>query len=466
MTKRETPEALRALAENARVTVRRDGEPNRDGRCVVYWMQRAQRGCENHALNVAIDLANELGLPVVVYFAGISNFPHANLRHYHFMQQGLLDVKETLADRGVGFVLRNDPESDPLRFFADARAAMVIGDENPLRAMEAWRKEVARQIEVPYWTVDADVIVPSRLLEKAQFAARTIRPRLKRLLPEFFQKIEDPNSAVEWQGMRGLRGDDLQAEITQGWKHLDRTVGPVEEWTGGSLAAEKRLQVFTRGLLEGYDRDRNHPETDGTSMLSPYLHFGHIAPLTIALAVREAMLKEPKCRVSGEAYLDQLITWRELCVNFVKYNAHYDSWKCAEPWALKTIEEHARDEREKKYSLAQLERTETYDELWNASQRQMMQRGWMHNYMRMYWAKKILEWSPSIKLAFERAVYLNDKYELDGRDPNGYGGIAWAIVGKFDRAWNERPVFGKIRYMSAASTGRKFNSKRYISNYS
>ncbi|ADV84752.1 deoxyribodipyrimidine photo-lyase [Terriglobus saanensis] len=464
MPAQELSSALKNFSQDPRVTLRRAGVPNPDGRCVVYWMQRAQRGRDNAALNLAVQIADELGLPVVTYFAGISNFPHANLRHYHFLQQGLLDVENDLAERGIGFVLRNAPECSPVQFFADAHAAIVIGDENPLRAMERWRSMVAKNIEVPYWTIDTDVIVPSKLLEKAQYAARTIRPRLKKFLPEFLhlvKSIDNSAPAKEWQQPRGLRHDKLSIDMTKQWPDLDRSVLPVDEWNGGSGAAYKRLHLFTKNL-GNYDRERNHPETDGTSMLSPFLHFGHIGPLTIALAVRKAIQTNPAAKVSGEAYLDQLITWRELCINFVKYEPNYDTAACADPWAKVTIGEHARDERSPLYSLEQLERAETYDELWNASQRQMVYRGWMHNYMRMYWAKKILEWSPSVDVAFERAVHLNDRYFLDGRDPNGYGSIAWALVGKFDRAWGERPIFGKIRYMSGASTGRKFDSKKYI----
>jgi deoxyribodipyrimidine photo-lyase len=184
--------------------------------------------------------------------------------------------------------------------------------------------------------------------------------------------------------------------------------------------------------------------------------------LTIALAVEKAVKADPKLRAARDAYFNELIVWRELAVNFVIHNAKYDSWKCAEEWAKKTIAEHDREEREYLYSLAQLEAAKTHDELWNAAQTQMLRFGWMHNVMRMYWAKKILEWTPNVARAVRYAVHLNDKYFLDGRDPNGYAGVAWAIVGKFDRAWGERPVFGKIRYMSGASTGRKFDSKRYI----
>ncbi len=196
--------------------------------------------------------------------------------------------------------------------------------------------------------------------------------------------------------------------------------------------------------------------------MSPYLHFGNIGPVTIALAVDEAVRQGKAPASAGERFLDELIGWRELSVLFVRYNENYDNWQCAEPWAHKSLTEHAGDQRPQRYSLEQLERAETYDDLWNAAQREMVDNGWMHNYMRMYWAKKILEWSPDPATAFDWAVILNDKYELDGRDPNGYAGIAWAIVGKHDRPWFDRPVFGVVRTMTGASTAKKFDAETYM----
>jgi deoxyribodipyrimidine photo-lyase len=196
--------------------------------------------------------------------------------------------------------------------------------------------------------------------------------------------------------------------------------------------------------------------------MSPYLHYGHVGPITIALAIDAAVKANPKLRAARDSYFNELIVWRELAVNFVRFTPKYDSVACADAWAKTTIAEHARDERQPLYTLDQLESAQTYDDLWNAGQVQMVRYGWMHNHVRMYWAKKILEWTPDVATAMKYAIHLNDKYFLDGRDPNGYAGIAWAILGKFDRAWGERPVFGKIRYMSGASTGKKFNSKKYI----
>ena len=457
-----TPNELQRWSEDARVTVRRNGEPAPDGQCVVYWMQRAERGVDNHAVDLAVKIANLRGLPLVVYFAAISNFPHANLRHYVFLNQGLPDIEADLAERNITFLMRRAPNESHERLLADVQAAFLIGDENPMREPERWRRDLASRIRIPFWTVDTDVTVPSKLIEKAQYGAYTIRPRLYRLLPEYLHPYENLRADHAWKRPRNFQTDSVHQDITRGWKDLDRSVGPVEAWTGGTHAALKRLKLFTGKLLEQYDTERNHPESDGTSCMSPYLHYGHIGPVTIALAVDAAVKKNPKLQAARDSYFNELIAWRELAINFVRYTPNYDSADCAADWAKKTIAEHARDQRERLYTLKQLENGETYDELWNAAQIQMVRHGWMHNYLRMYWAKKILEWTPDIATAMKYSIYLNDRYFLDGRDPNGYAGVAWAILGKFDRAWGTRPVFGKIRYMSGASTGKKFDSKSYI----
>jgi deoxyribodipyrimidine photo-lyase len=461
-TRSDIFERLSRWSDDSRVTVRRLGDPDPSGRCVVYWMQRAQRGIDNHAVDLAVQVANLLGLPLVVYFAGISNFPRANLRHYAFLNQGLPDIEADLAARNISFVMRRAPHESHERLLADVHAAFLIGDENPMREPERWRKELASRIEIPFWTVDSDVVVPSKLMEKAQYGAYTIRPRLYRLLPEYLQPYENPRATHAWKRPRRFHADSVHEDMTRDWKDFDRSVASVEAWKGGTHAALERLKKFAERLLENYDEHRNHPEMDGTSCMSPYLHFGHVGPITIALAVNAAVKANPKLKGARDSYFNELIVWRELAINFVRYNPKYDSPECAENWAKATISTHARDEREHLYTLHQLENAQTHDDLWNAGQIQMTRCGWMHNYVRMYWAKKILEWTPNVRTAMKHAIHLNDKYFLDGRDPNGYAGIAWAILGKFDRAWGERPVFGKIRYMSGASTGRKFDSKRYI----
>ncbi|HEY5256411.1 MAG TPA: deoxyribodipyrimidine photo-lyase [Acidobacteriaceae bacterium] len=456
------PKAFQQLSDDSRVTIRRDGAPKSDGACVVYWMQRAQRGLNNAAVDCAVDIANELSLPLLVYFSAISNFPNANLRHYVFLNQGLPDIEADLAERNISFVVRRSPNNSLDKLLEEVNAAFLIGDENPCREPERWRRVIAKRRHIPFWTIDADVVVPSKLFPKPQYGAYVLRPRLYRELPNYLRSLKNPKAQHSWARPKNFDSFPVDSDITAGWKNFDRTVGPVEGFVGGSQAARKRLKYFVQHLLADYDNQRNQPTVDGSSRLSPYLHFGHIGPTEIALAVDAAAKKDTSLKEARDSFFNELLVWRELAVNFVKYTPNYDSAECAETWARQSLAEHARDPREWTYTLEQLERGETHDELWNASQLQMVHFGWMHNYMRMYWGKKILEWSRDPATAFAHAVALNDKYQLDGRDPNGYAGIAWAIVGKFDRPWFDRPIFGKIRYMSAASTGKKFDSQGYI----
>lgn len=450
---------IQTLSLDPRITPRTPGEPNPEGKCVVYWMQRAQRALDNPALDVAIELGNELGKPIVVFFAPVPFYPHANLRHYRFLASGIRDIEEGLAKRNVGFVLRTYPDHSLTRFCEQVRPAIVIGDENPLRETEHWRIRAAQHLKVPLWTVDADVVVPSRLLGREHFAARTIRPRIQELLPQFLVPTKIVAARIPWNKPRTLQSLSVNEDFTAGWA-LDRSVSTVENWQGGTKRALTFLDHFVKYDLPKYPEQRNRPELSGTSRLSPYLHFGQISPLTVAQAVQAASAPA----TAKQAFLEQVIIRRELSVNFVRYNPNYDSFECLEPWADRSFAQHSGDPRPIIYREQQLEQAETHDPLWNAAQKQMVLSGWMHNYVRMYWAKKILEWSPSVAEAYRRAVRLNDRYELDGRDPNGYAGIAWAIVGKHDRPWFARPIFGQIRYMSYASTSKKFDSRRYIEN--
>ena len=452
------PRTLQEISQDPRVTVRRNSPPDPEGRCVVYWMQRAQRAVDNPALDVAVEAGNALRKPVVAFLGLVPFYPHANLRHYAFLAEGIPDLAHRLARRGAGFVLRRYPDHQLTRFCEEVRPSLVVGDENPLREPERWRQVAADRLRVPLWTVDADVIVPSKLLGKEQYAARTIRPRLRAYLPEFLVPLANPQAEIPWGYPKEVTALPPDADILKGFP-IDRSVQPVSTFRGGTEAALRALSRFIRERLTGYAKERNKPEVDGTSHLSPYLHFGQIGPHTVALAARNADTPS----ADREAFLEELIVRRELAVNFVRYNPRYDRLASSEPWALRTLEEHRRDEREYTCSARQLENAETHDPLWNAAQKQMVVGGWMHGYVRMYWAKKILEWMPSAEEAYDLAVRLNDRYELDGRDPNGYAGIAWAIGGKHDRAWGtERPVYGKIRYMSYQSTSRKFDSKKYI----
>jgi len=443
-----------------RVTIRRSGSPADAARCVVYWMQRAQRAHDNPALDYAVELGNALGLPVVVFF-GIVPYPNANLRHYAFMQQAFPDTARLLALRNIRFVVRRHPHSDLARFCDEAGAALLVGDENPIREAAHWRDVLAKKLRIPYFTVDADVVVPTKLLLKAQYAARTIRPRLKALFDDYLVPCRNPRAEFtlsEPLDSPAFASLDPASDLTAGWKALDRSVPPVSSFKAGTTEALRLLEDFVAHRLAGYPALQGAPDQDGSSRLSPYLHFGHISPITIALAVRAADVPEQ----AKAKYLDELITWRELAINFVYFNPLYDSIECAEPWAHKTLAAHAADPRPILYTRQQLEQAQTHDDLWNAAQLQMVRYGWMHNYLRMYWAKKILEWTPNVRIAMKVAIYLNDKYELDGRDPGGYAGIAWSMLGKFDRAWFDRPIFGVIRYMSATAAAKKFDAAKYI----
>jgi deoxyribodipyrimidine photo-lyase len=457
---------LEQLAFDPRVVVRHGDQFNPRGRCVVYRMRRAQRALDNPALETAIAAANALGQPIVVFFGLLARHPIANLRHYHFMLEGVAETAQKLADRRVGFVLRlaNGASSNRefARFCAEIEPSLIICDEDPARRELQWRLEAILYPSAPLWSVDADVIVPSILLEKEQFAARTIRPWIQKRLGEFLQPVKRHPVQVPWKNPPKIESLAVTSEL-KAMLHIDRSVAPVTDFPGGTEAALAALRRFIHHRVDHYAEDRNCPELDGTSQLSPYLHFGQIGPHTIALAVRDSSAPER----ARDAFLEELIVRRELAVNFVRYNPRFKSIASAEPWARRTLAAHAGDQRAFLYSEHQLDRAETHDPLWNAAQRQMVTSGWMHGYLRMYWAKKILEWSATAAEAYDICVRLNDRYELDGRDPNGYAGIAWAIAGKHDRAWGpERPVYGKIRYMSFASTSRKFESRAYIARWS
>lgn len=448
------------LSAGPRVTVRKPGPIDPDGRAVVYWMQRAQRAWDNPALDTAIELGNIIGKPVVVFF-GLNPFVGGgNLRHYRFLAEGLRDIEAGLNSRRATFVLRAYPDHRLEPFLDEVRPALLVGDENPLRQMERWREQVAERVRVPFWTVDADVMVPSRLLESEQYAARTIRPRIHKQLDAFLVPSSEPAARTAWTGGVAPTGQPPSIEILDGLP-LDRSVGPVDGIRGGTSQARQVLRRFLADRLGSYGASRNHPEVDGTSGLSPYLHFGHIGAREVALAVTAS--DGPPDAVA--AFLEQLIVRRELAVNFVRFNAAYDRLEGCERWARSALRRHGFDPRPYLYSPAQLEAAATHDPLWSAAQTQMTATGWMHGYVRMYWAKKILEWSESPERALETAIALNDRYEIDGRDPNGYANIAWAICGKHDRPWPSRPVYGSIRSMSFASTSRKFDATTYIQTW-
>jgi deoxyribodipyrimidine photo-lyase len=286
-----------------------------------------------------------------------------------------------------------------------------------------------------------------------------MRPKIHRLLPVFFQPLDNPAARYRWNEKEAPAGQEIDERKILEDLPVDRRVQPARSFRGGTAAGLDRLKRFIAEGLKNYDTARNLPHIPGTSEMSAYLHFGQIGPLTIAMAIKEADAPQ----AAKDAYLEEMIVRRELAINYVARNPKYDKLEGCHEWARKTLAEHESDRRQYIYTEEQFENAETHDPLWNAAQREMVITGRMHGYLRMYWAKKILEWTKSPAEAFEMAVRLNDRYELDGRDPNGYTGVAWAIGGKHDRPWAPvRPIFGMIRYMTASGCARKFDVKAYL----
>jgi deoxyribodipyrimidine photo-lyase len=446
------------LAPNPRIRDLKGGLPDPEGHCVVYWMQRSQRGIDNQALNHAIKLANSLKLPVVAMFGLTPRYPEAERRHYRFLVDGLADTHAAMEARGVPFVVRvGKPNEVMERFATEVRAAIVVGDENPVRVGQHWRNTYAEVSRVPYRVVDADVVVPSSLFPKEEWAARTIRIKIHKVWDEYLKPVANPKAQVRWKEGTIPTGDSIETEVLMAQLKIGG-VGEVVDYKGGSVEALSRLQRFIKHRLPVYATERNEPTPYQTTELSAHLHFGHISPLTIALGV----MASDAAQESKDSLLEELIVRRELSINYVSRNPAYDTLEGCPDWALKTLAKHASDRRPVLYTAEQLEAGETGDPLWNASQKEMVLTGRMHNYLRMYWAKKILEWTPDPATAFAITLRMNDRYEMDGRDPNGYTGVAWAIGGKHDRPWGERPIFGTVRFMSYESTRKKFDSAAYI----
>ncbi len=433
--------------------------PRRDGAYVLYWMQQSQRASGNPALDHAIAEANALRLPVVVGFGLTDRYPEANARHFAFLLQGLGDVEAALGRRGIAFVVRlGAPDEVALALAADA--ALVVCDRGYLRHQRSWRRAVADGAGCAVVEVEGDVVVPVGLVStKAEYAARTIRPKILSHRDAFV--VPSAGLACDRPSLDlGVPGD---VDLSEGLRLLDRlaidrSVRPVQRFTGGTGEARARLAAFIASGLEGYAGGRSEPGRWQGSLLSPYLHFGQISPVEIAAGIRGAAAGAPDDRA---AYLEELIVRRELAVNFVTFEPDYDRFTALPAWAQRTLRTHAGDPRDHLYAIEDLERAETHDPFWNAATREMTRTGFMHNTMRMYWAKKILEWSPAPDAAFRTALHLNNKYFLDGRDPSSYANVLWCF-GLHDRPWVERPVFGQIRYMNAAGLRRKFDMDRYI----
>ncbi len=426
------------------------------GDYVLYWMQQAQRSELNHALEYAVHRANELNLPLLVAFGLMDDYPEANRRHYHFMLQGLRDVETALTDRTITFVVqRGAPDEVALRL--GEQAALLICDRGYLRHQRQWREHVARDARCPVIQVESDVVVPIELVsDKVETAARTIRPKITRHLDRFLVPLRKTSPTVTELGSSVDSEDLSDVDALLDTMKLEHQVDPVPLFEGGTTAAKKILQKFFADRFATYADHRMHPETSDVSHMSKYLHFGQISPVYIALEVRKHQADG-----NADSFLDELIIRRELPMNYVYYEPDYDQYQALPDWAKDTLADHQSDERAHIYTRDQLEQGGTHDEYWNAAMAEMRSTGYMHNYMRMYWGKKVIEWSTDPETAYETTLYLNNKYFLDGRDANSYANVAW-VFGRHDRGWTERDVFGKVRYMNAAGLERKADPQAYV----
>ena len=464
-----------------RLVVHAQGEPRRNARYVLYWMQSAQRPWDNAALDYAVTRANELDLPLLVVFGLMSDYPEANVRHYRFMLEGLAQTAPHLKRNGMGFRLRSGSPPAVAAAYA-GYAALVVTDGAYLNHTRAWREQLARDAGCPVVEVDSELVVPvRRASDKREFAARTIRPKLHRQVDEFLHEQPQPTVTVEWNGQADLEADaslarcdskpnddvteadlsDVKALCTR--LPLDTSVHEVSRlYSGGPEHARSRFEAFLDDSFVHYSDHRNQPHTDDSSGMSMHLQFGQVSPLRLLLEAKKHLdsygdaLKE-----QYEDFFEELLVRRELAYNYCFYEPNYDSYDALPGWAKQTLSAHAHDERRPLYSLEELQASQTEDEYWNAANTEMRETGYMHNYMRMYWGKQIILWSPTPEEAFSRVLYLNNTFFLDGRNPASYANCAW-IFGLHDRPWTEREIFGTVRIMVPAGLKRKCNMTAYL----
>lgn len=444
------------------------GQPARPAAYILYWMQAAQRTEDNHALWYAASEADRLGLPLLVLFV-LGDFPDAKAIHFRWMLESLEQTSDRLLDAGIAFrIMKGDPAVVVAK--ASSKAALVVCDASPHRWARSARVRFTAEVSVPVVEVDSDSIVPVRIAStKQEWAARTIRSKISASLGVYLApsrlSLRAPRKTAKDLGLsndhklfRTYDPSGYTGPVLAGRKDpvlpADRD-GKAGFPPSGTKAAETRLKEFMDKGLDTYEKDRNDPNLAGTSGLSPYLHFGQLSPIEVA---REA-------RSHGgpglPAFLEQLAVRRELCRNYAYYRPDdYDAWSAVPLWAARTLLEHTTDTRDYLYSASDFEAATTHDPYWNAAQNQLLRTGSIHNYMRMYWGKMILAWSRSPQEAFNTALDLNDRLALDGRDPNGWAGVAWCF-GLHDRPWPQRAIFGTVRSMSAAGLKRKFDVDAY-----
>lgn len=452
--------------QQERVRALNDRPVRREAAYVLYWSQMNRRVSHNHALAWAILRANELGLPLLVYEGLTCSYSCANDRIHTFMLENVPDFGAALQSLGAGYCFylrRKKAEPNDVLYRLATEAALVVTDDYPTFIPAKHNASVPQKLEILYEAVDSSCIVPMSLLVKREYAAYTIRPKIHRLLPDWLRPFKMPHLQTRWNGdpVRfhvAVQADKIQELVSS--CEIDHSVRPSTLFHGGYNEARRRLKYFLKHNLRRYAAERNEPASHATSNLSPYLHFGHISSLEIALAVRD-YASASKHGLSDKEFLEELIVRRELAFNFARH-AQFDSMESLPDWARATLRKHSGDPRPATFSRKQIERGETYDNLWNATQKELLSRGKIHGYYRMYWGKKLIEWAATYEEAFELMVWLHEKYALDGRDPATYTNVLWCF-GLHDRPWAERPVFGQVRYMSYEGMRRKTDINAYIS---
>ncbi|MCF8056884.1 MAG: deoxyribodipyrimidine photo-lyase [Desulfocapsa sp.] len=424
---------------------------------VLYWMSRDQRAHDNWALLYAQERALVLEKPLAVVFCIDLEYPAANLRHFAFLLRGLEELQNTLKNYAIDFhLLQGAPDNILPLFLEKTHPALLVTDFDPLRIKKRWKEKVLEHCSIPAFEVDAHNIVPCWLASnKREYAAYTIRKKIQQQLPRFLTDFPDLQVHPYVSAPASIQPVTVNTLLKQ---VKDKSVGEVDWLKPGEKAGINLMDDFLTHGLHSYSTDSNNPCLDGQSNLSPYFHFGQLAPQRVAWEVEQSNAT----RDNKEAYLEELIIRRELADNYCYYADDYDRYSTFPDWAKRSLDEHREDVRPYLADLETLENAGTEDALWNRCQQDLLQNGKLHGYLRMYWAKKILEWSVSPEEAMANALFLNDKYSLDGRDPNGYAGVAWSIGGVHDRAWADRPIFGKIRYMNKNGCKRKFSVTEYI----
>jgi deoxyribodipyrimidine photo-lyase len=448
-----------------RIQLLNDKPENKNGGYVLYWMQMYKRATHNHALNFAVELANELRLPLVVYEGLKYYYPWANDRLHTFILEGAAGKRAEFAALGIRYVfyLQKDKDSPKNTVAQLARdAAAIVTDDFPCFIIPQHNSRVAEIAEIPVYAVDSNGIIPMSKFEKEEYAAYTIRPKIRKLWNEYSRPFQDVKIKIDNPKMKvdcsetSIPEEGI-AELVAACD-IDHSVKPSPLYHGGSASAKARLKLFLEDIFPAYDTTRNQAAMDGSSRLSMYLHFGFLSVYEIVEAI-DGLKTAPK--EAKRVFLEELVVRRELSFNFTRHNPKYDSLESLPAWVQQTMREHIDDKREVIYSLDELENCRTHDEIWNAAQRELVETGGMHNYVRMLWGKNVIAWTKSYEEAFAILEHLNNKYALDGRDPNSYAGILWCF-GKHDRPWFERPVFGKIRYMNSNGTARKIDAPKYI----